>query len=249
MARKRMIDPKIWESEDFSTLSNLAKVLFIGLFSLADDEGRGKANPIYIRSKLFPYTVDKVRPTDITTALSEIAQSMSITFYTVNGTQYYALTHWDFWQKIDKPSPSTFPSPEEADGLVEYSTNDQRTLDEDYALIEKNKNRTEENKNKKENTNRLRARFAEFWMVYPKKMAKQEAEKAWEKNVTSDEVADLIISDVKQRVYRSDWARENGRFIPYPATYLNQHRWEDEEPRKVVGGLEREILRELGEEL
>lgn len=43
MARKRMIDPSIWINEDFGTLSNLAKLVFIGLFSLADDEGRRKS--------------------------------------------------------------------------------------------------------------------------------------------------------------------------------------------------------------
>ena len=35
MARKRMIDPSIWQSEDFGKLSTLAKIVFIGLFSLA----------------------------------------------------------------------------------------------------------------------------------------------------------------------------------------------------------------------
>ncbi len=34
MARKRMIDPNIWQSEDFSKLSTLGKLVFIGLFSL-----------------------------------------------------------------------------------------------------------------------------------------------------------------------------------------------------------------------
>ena len=42
MARKRMIDPNIWDSEDFSKLSILGRLLFIGMFSNADDEGRGK---------------------------------------------------------------------------------------------------------------------------------------------------------------------------------------------------------------
>ena len=147
MARKRMIDPNIWESEDFSTLSMLGKVLFIGLFSLADDEGRGKANPVYIRSKLFPYTAEEVRLADIKTALSEIAHRMSVTFYAVNGTQYYALTHWEQWQKIDKPSPSNIPSPEEADTFDEDSTNVRRGIDEDSCLIEKNKNKNRKEQN------------------------------------------------------------------------------------------------------
>ena len=50
-----MIDPGIWQSEDFSKLSTLAKLVFIGLFSNADDEGRGRAKAAYIKSTLFPY--------------------------------------------------------------------------------------------------------------------------------------------------------------------------------------------------
>ena len=52
VARKRMIDPNIWQSEDFSKLSTLGKLVFIGLFSLADDEGRGRCNPVYLKSTL-----------------------------------------------------------------------------------------------------------------------------------------------------------------------------------------------------
>ena len=55
MARKRMIDPNIWQSEDFSRLSTLGKLVFIGLFSLADDEGRGRCNPVYLKSTLFRF--------------------------------------------------------------------------------------------------------------------------------------------------------------------------------------------------
>ena len=49
MARKRMIDPNIWQSEDFNSLSLMGRLLFIGMFSNADDEGRGIANPVFLR--------------------------------------------------------------------------------------------------------------------------------------------------------------------------------------------------------
>lgn len=61
MARRRMIDPNIWQSEDFSKLSTLAKLVFIGLFSQADDEGRGRAKPIYIKSILFHNGISPVK--------------------------------------------------------------------------------------------------------------------------------------------------------------------------------------------
>ena len=84
MARRRMIVPEIWQSESFAQLSILAKLVFIGLFSNADDEGRGIANPVYIKSILFPYD-DGMRVIDIEKALSEIGQFMSVTLYTHDG--------------------------------------------------------------------------------------------------------------------------------------------------------------------
>ena len=31
-----------------------------------------------------------------------------------------------------------------------------------------------------------------------------------------------------KRSKSTDWTKDNGQFIPYPTTYLNQRRWEDE---------------------
>lgn len=110
MARKRMISPEIWESQDFAQLSDLAKIVFISLFSHADDEGRGRADPTFIKSSTFPYDKDR-RVADIEIALSEIARSMSVQFYSVNGIEFYFIKSWGRWQKIDKPSKSKFPAP------------------------------------------------------------------------------------------------------------------------------------------
>lgn len=142
MARKRMISPEIWESSSFSKLSDFAKLVFIGLISQADDEGKGKASPNIIRSKLFPDGEEK-RVTDIKKALSEIALRMSITFYEVEGDSFYILTNWHSWQKIDRPTPSKIPNPPQSASTVgergrcmqnqdfeNYSTNPRRILDE-----------------------------------------------------------------------------------------------------------------------
>lgn len=107
-----MIDPSIWQSEDFGRLSNLSKIVFIGLFSLADDEGRGRANPMYLKSTLFPYNED-MRSADIEKALSEISSNMSVIFYSCDGSNYYNLLSWYTFQRIDKPTDSKIPAFEE----------------------------------------------------------------------------------------------------------------------------------------
>lgn len=149
MARKRMIDPNIWQSEDFGKLSILAKIVFIGLFSLADDEGRGRANPMYLKSVLFPYNED-MRSADIEKTLYEISSNMSVIFYSCDGSNYYSLYNWNEWQKIDKPTDSKLPAFERNNEyirqlFVEGSPKDSRELSPNKKRIEK-----ENNKNKKE---------------------------------------------------------------------------------------------------
>lgn len=110
MARKRMISPEIWTSQDFSELSNFEKIVFISLFSHADDEGRGVAEASFIASATFPFDKNR-RDTDIEKALTKIALTMSVRLYSVNGRKYYVMTSWKRWQKIDKPSKSKLPPP------------------------------------------------------------------------------------------------------------------------------------------
>ena len=147
MARKRMIDPNIWQSEDFSRLSTLAKLVFIGLFSLADDEGRGRCNPVYLKSSLFPYE-EGIRSADIDKTLSEISSNMSVVFYSCDGSNYYSLYNWNTWQKIDRPSESKIPEYDKEtmkELFDECSTNVRRVV-----VPNKNKKRIEENKKRKE---------------------------------------------------------------------------------------------------
>ena len=71
--------------------------------------------------------------------------------------------------------------------------------------------------------------FVEFWNAYPRKVAKQTALKAWCKTGAEDSEAltGTILADVKRRV-EGEWKGKEVQYIPHPATYLNQRRWEDE---------------------
>ncbi len=124
MARKRMISPEIWQSEDFAKLSLLAKLLFVGIFSHADDEGRGRAKADYLKSVVFPYD-SSLRVSDVDKALNEIASHMSAVFYKSDGNEYYMLTNWNLWQKVDKPQKSKLPKP---DGCEYIRTGDTTSM-------------------------------------------------------------------------------------------------------------------------
>jgi hypothetical protein len=69
--------------------------------------------------------------------------------------------------------------------------------------------------------------FDDFWLLYPKRIAKMEAEKAWLKLDNAQTVAALC-SLVN---WRSVWMAEGRlQFVPNASTWLNQQRWTDEVP-------------------
>lgn len=74
--------------------------------------------------------------------------------------------------------------------------------------------------------------FDEFWSEYPRKVAKQNAIKAFKKVNPDRELLAKIISDVQCRSKSEEWTKASGQYIPHPATYLNQQRWEDEDAQK-----------------
>lgn len=86
--------------------------------------------------------------------------------------------------------------------------------------------------------------FERFYAAYPRKKAPAAAERAW-RRVKPEEVPALMAALERQKL-SDQWRRDGGRFIPYPATWLNQRRWEDEDdatgpqPRKENRAEERD---------
>lgn len=69
--------------------------------------------------------------------------------------------------------------------------------------------------------------FEQFWAIYPRRVAKGDARRAWAK--VPPDLYSRILEAVRQNLAENDqWRRDGGRFIPYPATWLNQERWDDE---------------------
>jgi len=76
--------------------------------------------------------------------------------------------------------------------------------------------------------------FDEFWSLYPRKIAKAVARKAWQRLTDEQQLMAAKAIDTHCQYWS---AKETElEFIPHPATWLNQERWEDElviEPKKV----------------
>lgn len=68
--------------------------------------------------------------------------------------------------------------------------------------------------------------FAVFWEAYPKHKAKPVAFKAWCKAKLPE--LSIILAAIEKQKQTPDWRKDNGQFIPYPASWLNGRQWEDE---------------------
>jgi hypothetical protein len=126
MARIRTIKPEYWSDERMATVSLEARLLFLGLLNLADDEGRLRGHPALIRGALFPY--DNLNNAQVDGWLEELAASGRIQRYRVDGESYVWVRNFEKHQKIDRPSPSKIPAPSES--FDEPSPSIRRVLDE-----------------------------------------------------------------------------------------------------------------------
>lgn len=104
-----MIHTDIWADEGFLELSFLARLLYIGLVTLADDEGRGIANAKSIKARIF--AGDDISVKDVEEALEAVCKNTHCEVYEVDGVAYYQLGKWRAYQQIS-PShkvASTYP--------------------------------------------------------------------------------------------------------------------------------------------
>jgi len=72
------------------------------------------------------------------------------------------------------------------------------------------------------------AAFDTFWAAYPKKKSKGQAEKVWAKLQPGEVLFAIMLQKIAQASQTHEWKKENGKFIPHPATWLNAKGWEDE---------------------
>lgn len=90
----------------------------------------------------------------------------------------------------------------------------QQTVQQTLHIIRNNKKEEEKNN-----------AFEKFWELYPNKKAKPKAYSIF-RSLSVLEL-DGISAALPKHIESEQWKKENGKYIPYPATWLNQRRWED----------------------
>lgn len=108
MPNRRMIHASIWQDEDIAGLTDRQQLLFIGLFSNADDQGRLKGHPMLIKSLVFPYR--DISSEDMLADLGAITAAAAVLQYQIDGKAYIQLTQWWEYQQLQWAKPSSLPA-------------------------------------------------------------------------------------------------------------------------------------------
>lgn len=107
MARIRSIHPGLFTDETFVTLSDAAKVFYLGLLTEADDFGAFEWKPVTLKMRLMPASTSLVEP-----LLEELRASNKVAKYEHGGRAYGAIRNFCRYQRPKKPKSIYFMPPE-----------------------------------------------------------------------------------------------------------------------------------------
>lgn len=210
MARIRTIKPEFPHSESMGMVSRDARLLFIMLWTLADDEGRLRGNSRMLASLLFPYDGDA--PKLIDGWLGELEAQSCIVRYLGDGSTYLEIRNWLNHQKIDRPSKSKIPPFDEASRIV-ANTREPSCLDQGSRIKDQGRDQ-----------DHSLAGFDAFWDAYDKKVDRPASEKAWKKAKVKPEELEAVLQATRAYVV----ATPDKTYRKNPATWLNGKCWGDE---------------------
>ena len=233
MARARNIKPGFFTNEDLVELDFATRLLFAGLWTVADREGRLQDRPKKIKIDVFP--ADNL---DIDAMLQALHDAKFIQRYEVNGSKFIQISSWDKHQNphhTEKASEIPGPNGEitvkaplkTRDAQKQDGGNLADSLIPDSLIPDSLIPDSEKSAGKPADP----PGFAEFWKTWPsndRKQAKGKCLDAWKK-ARAERDAALILAHVESLKLSQSWRKNGGEFVPAPLVYLNNRRWEGAE--------------------
>lgn len=224
MARSRNIKPAFFKNEDLAEIPFQDRLLFIGLWGLADREGRLENRVKRIKAEVFPY--DDV---DVDQGLKNLVKKKFIVIYKIENNLYIQISNWDKHQNPHhKEVESVIPELKQEYIIQESYMNHAKVMQivpcptDSLNLIPDTLNPILDDWEKD---------FNIFWEAYPRKEGKKEAKAIWKKTRPNLQEVLKTLSWQKQS---KKWFEQGGAFIPMGSTYMQNARYMDEEPLRVT---------------
>jgi hypothetical protein len=236
MARARTIKPGFFKNEILGECQPLARLLFAGLWTLADRDGRLEDRPKRIKAEILPYD-----DADVDNLLGELHERSFIRRYEVDGQKLIQITKFAEHQR-PHPNEQSWGFPPCPEGFVTFheDSGKETALPEDSgnstskcALSSSSLSSSSLSSSSPsplggcEPAEGVVSDFERFWEAYPRKDAREDALTVWNALAPTRELVETILAAVAHQKTREDWQRENGRFIPRADNWLKGKRWQD----------------------
>jgi hypothetical protein len=220
----RVIRDELLTSERYWSVSIEAQRLFIHILLNVDDVARFSGKNYTIRSACFPGQA--IEPAKVEKLLSELQDIDLVRLYEVSNERFIFVPR--FKQRL-RFTKSRYPEPpREINDIAAEKTGSSQT----QVSPESDSSRQKRSEVKRsEVTPPL---FAEFWSAYPKRKNRGQAEKAWQKLKPNEQLFAEILQGIERAKTSEFWRKESGRFIPFPATWLNAKGWLDEDEQTAT---------------
>lgn len=212
------------ESDAINALSAPEEVFFLRVCLRADDFGRYNANPVLLKSNLFPLKED-LRNTDIPRWLAACEKAGLVRCYEVSGKKYLQINKFNQRTRAEK---SKFPEPPAVcQSDVSQVTDICQPSDGPPRTYSETETETETTSSSPPGDGvAVVTEFDKFWTAYPRKVGKGAARSKFEKAIKKTALGTMLAAIEVQK--RSDqWTKDGGQFIPHPETWLHQERWAD----------------------
>lgn len=249
MARARNIKPGFFLNDKLAECDISTRLLFIGLWCIADREGRLKDRPKRIKAEVFPYDDIDVEP-----LLGQLQENGFIIRYSVDEHEYIQVVNFnkhqnphvkeaestlppcpDYEQAPEKHHACTIQAPDlhssfPADSLIPDSLIPDSGFSDslqDHAHVEPvKKNKPAQAEKAKIMSKEIQRLFdSKFWPMYPRKVAKKEAFNAFKKHFPTSLSCDecnVIFQNMGRYLANLLAEKRPADKIPYPATFLNR---------------------------
>lgn len=245
MARSRNIKPGFFKNEILAEIEPLGRILFSGLWILADRDGRLEDRPKRIKAEILPY--DNCDANDL---LNQLEQGDFITRYEVNGENYIQIVNFlkhqnphknevasvipappknikKYPEKIESDTEKIGTTPADSLLLIPDSFN---LIPEENICVSDEQDQTENAPAEKPETggaqrnagkgDEYTPEFEAFWSIYPRRVGKTAAFKNWKTRLKDKVKPDLLITTAQNYAIS---CRENGteeHYISHPKTFL-----------------------------
>lgn len=210
MSRIRTIKPEFFTSSDIVEQTPLSRLFYVSLWCEADREGRLNWNLKTLKMRYFPSD-----ECDLTAMAQELIEAGLIVTYEVEGKQYADIPTFKKHQVINNRESESAIPPRVKDASKRRESGVQGEGKEGRKGKELASDESD---------------FEKFWTAYPKKKNKGQAEKAFAKVNPDNDLLQTILKAVEDARQGVDWLKNDGQYIPFPATWLNAKGWEDETP-------------------